>query len=130
MLYSPGGAYGSTVISKLITGYGVSNCASDTEERSTVKKGELIEIPLAGISSIPSPATYTVNVPPASSGSTVVDSSPFIPINRGLTLGAGPEDTKKPTDVAVSELTAIDRDGEGPARTKLRNGGSVSSRLE
>src|SRR6266404_6371730 len=69
-----------------------------------------------------------VNVPPAATGRTVVDSSPFIPISRGLTVGAGVEDTKKPIDVVASEVTAIDRDGDGPARTRLRNGGIVSSR--
>src|SRR6266404_4445519 len=71
-----------------------------------------------------------VNVPPAATGRTLVDSSPFIPISRGLTVGAGVVDTKKPIDVAVSEVTAIDRYGDGPARTILRNGGSVSSRPE
>src|SRR5258706_4561986 len=71
-----------------------------------------------------------VKVPPAARGKTVVDSSPFIPISLGLIVGAGLVDTKKPIDVAVSELTAIDREGDAPARTKVRNGGSVSSRPE
>src|SRR6266850_1991960 len=69
-----------------------------------------------------------VKVPPVATGRTVVDSSPFIPISRGLTVGAGVEDTKKPIEVVASGVTAIDRDGDGPARTRLRNGGIVSSR--
>src|SRR6266481_3495327 len=69
-------------------------------------------------------------MPPASNGTTVVDSSPFIPISLGLIVGAGVEDTKKPIDVVLSDVTEIDREGDGPARTKLRNGGSVSSRPE
>src|SRR5260370_40347747 len=71
-----------------------------------------------------------VKVPAAATGRTLVDSSAFIPISRGLTVGAGVVDTKKPINVAVSAVTAIDREGDGPERTILRNGGSVSSRPE
>src|SRR6266550_8769260 len=69
-----------------------------------------------------------VNEPPAATGRTVVDNSPFIPISRGLTVGPGFEDTKKPIEVVASEVTAIERDGDSPARRRLRNGGIVSRR--
>src|SRR6266536_533322 len=89
-------------------------------------KGDVLEIPTGGTSSIPSPATYTVNFLPGFNGRATVDSSPFMPIRRGVSAGARFGETKKPSEVALSANTGINWLAERDA-TWVRNGGVVST---
>src|SRR5436190_18790728 len=68
-----------------------------------------------------------MNVLPASKGKAAVDSSPFMPITRGLSAGAGLEKTKELRSMAEFRPTFIDCRGIKPLLTKLRKEGVVSA---
>src|SRR5215471_13233491 len=89
-------------------------------------KGEVEEMPPVDSSSIPGPAMETRTFLPGLKGKATVESSPLKPMSCGINLGSGFDETKNPSDVALSANTGINWVAAFVAMC-VRNGGVVSN---